>query len=190
MATLERQISSAQYQLVWCCCEELGPAAGMRVNMSPSTSVIALQDCFGQGLLQKIPRHLFSSGSAKQLHVAANVGDHVGFDRTVFSSILRLWDWATLVVNTRSQGTNITMRSYLEQCDRPRGCLASTPPPSNPSTQGCGAAVLPGEPWDFTSSLRDQRKSTQIKHPDPVYLSRRVVFLRDTWTKPYTTLGE
>lgn len=42
--------------------------------MSLSTSVIALQDCFGQGLLQKIPRHLFSSGSAEQLHVAANVG--------------------------------------------------------------------------------------------------------------------
>ncbi|CAM4565449.1 unnamed protein product [Leuciscus chuanchicus] len=62
-------------------------------------------------------------------------GDHVGFDRTVFSSILRLWDWATLVVNTRSQGTNITMRSYLEQCDWPRGCLASTPPPSNPRYQ-------------------------------------------------------
>ncbi|KAL1275808.1 hypothetical protein QQF64_035431, partial [Cirrhinus molitorella] len=56
-------------------------------------------------------------------------------------------------------------------------------------TQGCGAAVLPGEPWDFTSSLRDQRKSTQIKHPDPVHLSRRVVFLRDTWTKPYTALA-
>lgn len=46
------------------------------------------------------------------------------------------------------------------------------------------------QPWDFTSSLRDQRKSTQIKHPDPVHLSRRVVFLRDTWTKPYTALGE
>ncbi|KAK2892758.1 hypothetical protein Q8A67_012746 [Cirrhinus molitorella] len=45
------------------------------------------------------------------------------------------------------------------------------------------------QPWDFTSSLRDQRKSTQIKHPDPVHLSRRVVFLRDTWTKPYTALG-
>lgn len=26
------------------------------------------------GLLQKIPRHLFSSGSAEQPHVAANVG--------------------------------------------------------------------------------------------------------------------
>ncbi|KAK7149651.1 hypothetical protein R3I94_009077 [Phoxinus phoxinus] len=62
-----------------------------------------------------------------------DVGDHVGFDRTVFSSILRLWDWATLVENTRSQGTSITMRSYLEQCDRPQGCLAATPPPSNPS---------------------------------------------------------
>lgn len=47
----------------------------MRVNMSPSTPAIALQDGFGQGLLQKIPRHLFLSGSAKQLHVAANVGE-------------------------------------------------------------------------------------------------------------------
>lgn len=69
------------------------------------------------------------------LSVCVTLGDHFGCDMTVFSSILRLWDWATLVENTRSQETNITMRSYLEQCDRPRGCLAATPPPSNPRYQ-------------------------------------------------------
>lgn len=81
--------------------------------------------------------HIDGKHGCKQVKATARTeggrGDHVGFDRTVFSSILRLWDWATLVENTRSQGTNITMRSYLEQCDRPRDCLAATPPPSNPS---------------------------------------------------------
>ncbi|XP_058629701.1 transcription factor SOX-5 isoform X5 [Onychostoma macrolepis] len=68
-------------------------------------------------------------------------GDYIGFDGTVFSSILRLWDWAALVENTRSRGTDVTMRSYLEQCDRPRGCLAATPPPSNPRDRRDAASI-------------------------------------------------
>ncbi|XP_016304369.1 LOW QUALITY PROTEIN: transcription factor SOX-5-like [Sinocyclocheilus anshuiensis] len=59
----------------------------------------------------------------------------------------------------------------------------------NNSLPACNKAYPPLEPRDFTSSLRDQHKSTQIKHPDTVHLYRRVVFLRDTWTKPYTALG-
>ncbi len=69
------------------------------------------------------------------LSVCVTPGDYIGFDGTVFSYILKLWDWAALVENMRSRGTDVTMRSYLEQCDRPRGCLAATPPPSNPRYQ-------------------------------------------------------